>query len=87
MQIKYIIGSNFIYKKEDNTMKTKKFSKKLALNKKTIAYLNSVEMKAVEGEKDPCATGGFEIPTCHTAFLPTLCDTCLSNTPDPPICC
>ncbi len=30
-------------------MKTKKFSKKLSLNKKTIADLNSNEMKEVHG--------------------------------------
>jgi len=32
-------------------MKAKKFSKKLMLNKKTIAHLNSNEMKGVNGGK------------------------------------
>ena len=68
-------------------MKTKKFNKKLALNKETIAYLNNLEMKAVEGKEQLCATGGFEYKTCQTAFLPTLCDTCLSDWPEAPICC
>jgi hypothetical protein len=87
MQKRHIIGSNSIYKREVNTMKTKKLSKKLVLNKKTIAYLDIGEMIVLKGKGRICATGGFEIQTCITADLPTLCDTCLSNWPGSPICC
>jgi hypothetical protein len=68
-------------------MKTKKLRKKLGLNKKTIAYLNNVEMNAVVGKEIPCATGGFQYKSCQTAYLVTLCDTCLSDWPGSPICC
>jgi hypothetical protein len=73
---------------EDNTMKTKKFSKKLVLNKATIAYLNNGEMNAVEGKNHWCPTGDpYEKPTCITAELQTLCyETCYSIMPYP-ICC
>ena len=70
-------------------MKTKKFIKKLVLNKATIAYLNNGEMNAVEGKIFYCATGDpNEVPTCITVVLPTLCDnTCFSIMPPPNPCC
>jgi hypothetical protein len=62
-------------------VKTKRFDKKLVLNKKTIAHLGYVEMKAVEGKGQyPCVTIGAD--TC-ISFLgwtctgcPTYCETC-----------
>jgi hypothetical protein len=54
-------------------MKTKKFHKKLALNKKTIVHLSNGDLKGVDGGKLDCATG--EVPTCITYNTYT-CHTC-----------
>lgn len=59
-------------------MKTKKFMKRLALNKKTIANLNSNQMKSViggeSGDPPSCPTH----PNCGTSWDvcdPTICAT------------
>jgi hypothetical protein len=46
-------------------MKTKRFGKKLVLNKKTIAHLENVRMNAVKGGIQVCITIPV-IRTCHT---------------------
>ena len=57
-------------------MKPRKFEKKLALSKQTIADLKSVEMKEVQGGKTvfPSCNGcpDTQTPTCPTWFI-TLC--------------
>ena len=47
-------------------MKTKSFSKKLTLNKKTIANLRNDEMNGVHGGLRPCTRID---PTCERACL------------------
>lgn len=54
-------------------MKTKKFHKKLALNKRTIVHLGNEDLKKIGGGDWPCATG--EIPSCIT-FNGYTCRTC-----------
>jgi hypothetical protein len=57
------------------TMKTKKFQKKLALNKKTIANLADIKMAAIkagllyESEIDPTACGGGNETDDHSRCL------------------
>lgn len=47
-------------------MKTKKFNKTLALNKKTVAHLNNDNMNALNG-----GTGNWtEYNTCQTCLTP-----------------
>jgi natural product precursor len=46
-------------------MKTKIFSKKLTLSKKTIAHLNDKEMKDVNG--------GWELTDSNPSFYPPVC--------------
>jgi hypothetical protein len=58
-------------------MKQKKFPKKLSLNKKTVAHLNSEEMKA--------ANGGKVIISLITLAGPYTC-MCSYNT-EPMTCC
>lgn len=59
-------------------MKTKKFDKKLALNKKTIAHLDSVKLNAARG-----GIGGHLITTdqtcCGTCI--SICETCVTGYP------
>jgi len=43
-------------------MKTKRFDKKLVLNKKTIVHLDNGEMKALEAGINHCKT--ITTPTC-----------------------
>lgn len=54
-------------------MKTKKFSKRLMLNKKTVAHLDNNEMKVANGGQDPSAAG--MCPTYGKASCPTVCYT------------
>jgi hypothetical protein len=63
-------------------MKTKKFDKKLVLNKKTIAHLNKGEMNAVEGGYVNCITGGLDTCVPLTATCTSICETTSCN-----ICC
>lgn len=60
-------------------MKTKKFSKRLALNKKTIANLNKHEMRfAKGGVKSMFATSCASEDPCNTSWDycdETICDT------------
>ena len=82
-------------------MKVKKFSKKLTLNKKTIANLNPNELKVVRGGDDTlicppptkhsiCCT--IDVHTCDTCFTYcgtcayTECGTCPTGTA-PGVCC
>ena len=63
-------------------MKTKKLSKKLSLNRKTIANLNGDMMGNVYG-------GMYTIPaitcvTCDRSVCPTHCYTCVSRCQDQP---
>ena len=57
-------------------MKTKKFNKKLVLNKKTIVNLKNGQMKKVQGGKTypPCGSPCTEF--CDT-WIFTICDPCL----------
>ena len=67
-------------------MKPKKLSKKLVLNKSTIADLKGVEMKELKGGGlsflticgDSCKPGCSDIYPCDTVAtcVPTYCDTC-----------
>jgi natural product precursor len=50
-------------------MKTKKFNKKLALNKNTIANLRSQDMNSAKG-------GIFTDDTCDSCYPPTYCLGC-----------
>jgi hypothetical protein len=55
-----------LFENRRNKMKTKKFSNKLVLNKKTVANLKNGEMKEVQG--------GKSVPSCpcpYTDFCPT----------------
>ena len=70
-------------------MKNKKFSKKLTLKKESIANLNLIEMKGINGgdqlseEQTPCATEGVTIcPTCD----PTCPETCYTTYYSNPLC-
>jgi hypothetical protein len=68
-------------------MKTKKFSKKLSLNKKTIAHLNDAHMTEVKGGEDTGQTGCILCAVTHTCqTCPTKCigGTCGGSTC---ICC
>lgn len=58
-------------------MKTKKFDKKLSLNKTTVAHLGNVEMKDVKGGDltDTCKTGCPTI-TCPVGCPPQPTDIC-----------
>ena len=56
--------------KKGGFMKSKKFSKKLSLNKKTIAHLTDNEKQAIQGgyspipcQTDMCPTGKIRCPT------------------------
>lgn len=64
-------------------MKTKKFSKKLALNKKTIVHLDNEETKKVLGGTGLCTTKvTYRQGSCNTV--------CYTINPDDPsvfICC
>lgn len=67
-------------------MKTKRFDKKLVLNKKTIAHLHNGEMKAVAGGNPPgpiCKSA--PLLTCVSAFGWS-CPTC-PQTGDPCLIC
>lgn len=59
----------------------KKDSKKLFLNKKTIANLNGKLMEAIKGGNrdphDPTGGGGGDTVTCYTITCPTSCPTAL----------
>jgi len=57
-------------------MKTKRFDKKLVLNKKTIAHLGRGELNAVEGGIECLMTISY-CPTYRTC--PTDCKTCLQT--------
>jgi len=57
-------------------MKTKKFSKKLTLNKKTIADLNNGEMKVVRGGiNEPPRRVTETCQTCDNSIPPGTCCT------------
>jgi hypothetical protein len=60
-------------------MKTKKFAKKLTLNKKTIANLGNEQLNQVKGG---CASKPGET-SCQT-FTRIITCTCLLNCPDIP---
>jgi len=63
-------------------MKTKKFSKKLTLNKKTIADLNNGEMKNVHGGGDEQQPASYLLSGCMGCpTYPTVCDTCICTAP------
>ena len=67
-------------------MKTKKFNKKLGLNKKTIADLNEPDMQSLRGGTQSYDTCGFtriwECPTDFTCTHPVMCKcTCLCTMP------
>lgn len=70
-------------------MKTKKFEKKLVLNKKTIANLGNNELGNALGGGIPDPTGY----TCLVETCPTDCGTCYTcptecnGCSDPPILC
>ena len=53
-------------------MKTKKFSKRLALNKKTIANLANAEMNAVKGGYETEIAAYCESEICSVIY--TFCD-------------
>ena len=64
-------------------MKTKRFDKKLVLNKKTIAHLVNGEMKAVEGGvlitytcPDTCRTCPTDCKTCGAMTGYPICYAC-----------
>jgi natural product precursor len=69
-------------------MKTKKFEKKLSLNKKTIAHLNNGDMKSLQGGDVP---SGCTCPFCQVnenstviSLCPTVaptCQTCATEAP------
>jgi natural product precursor len=68
-------------------MKTKKFAKKLALNKRTIASLNNGEMnKVLGGTTDPHRTCGCPLDTANCT--PNTCDpgTVCASCPGQPYC-
>jgi hypothetical protein len=54
-------------------MKTKKFSKKLALKKRTIAHLNRNEMKNVYGADTTCKCPTWTF-TCGSDPVATCCN-------------
>jgi hypothetical protein len=64
-----------LFENRRNKMKTKKFSKKLVLNKKTVANLENGEMKKVQGGKTVVSC-----PCPRTEFCPTwifaICSPC-----------
>jgi hypothetical protein len=62
-------------------MKTRSFKKVFALNKRTVANLNTIDMNKVKGgaTKDPtetccCYTAG-SCGSCLTSIRPGMCDT------------
>jgi hypothetical protein len=62
-------------------MKTKKFEKKLSLNKKTIVHLNRLGMDAAKGGKnviiDPTFTATLTAPmTCCCSIISDLMTCC-----------
>ncbi len=61
-------------------MKTRKFIKKLHLNKKTVADLNNGEMKGAYGGKECSARPCFETESCtqetNCGTCPITCGTC-----------
>lgn len=60
-------------------MKTKKISKKLGLNKKTVAHLNSHQLAEIRGGDCTCCPtcpATCEGATCLTCAALTNCDTC-----------
>lgn len=59
-------------------MKPKKFTKRLALNKKTIADLNSGQLDKVIGGFSPIPCPGSE-ETCLLTCRTCTCDTCPSD--------
>ena len=72
-------------------MKPKKLSKKLGLNKKTIADLNNGEMKNAYGREQDIYRTTYAFPdcvTCPTCQTCQTCETCQScNFTDPPVAC
>jgi hypothetical protein len=56
-------------------MKTKKFHKKMVLNKKTIVHLGNGELKVVDGGNEYCKTG--MLPTCITFYIPATGEPCV----------
>ena len=62
-------------------MKTKKFEKKLALNKKTVANLNNVQLSNVKGGGVIPSDPGFAcLPTFETCgTCAATCDTCFTE--------
>ena len=58
-------------------MKTKKFSRKLALNKKTIINLSNVQLGKARG-----GVSGFETGCCHTLLTECTCTLYTCNTCD-----
>jgi hypothetical protein len=61
-------------------MKSKEFSKKLKLSKKTIAHLDNGEMKIVQGgvgtEQGPKCHSFVKTECCHPTALYTNCPQC-----------
>jgi hypothetical protein len=76
-------------------MKTRKFSKKLTLNKRTIAKLNSDGMEAIIGgtaTMDPTCGGSRANPeVCISMKRPTRCEDCPATyqcpSINPTVCC
>lgn len=60
----YTANSDQISNKKEGYMKTKKIGRKLALNKKTIAGLNTEKLSKVIGAKDITKSGPGE-PCCQ----------------------
>lgn len=64
-------------------MKTKKFDKKLSLNKETISHLNGGQMKYVHaGIKDKIDDAREETYSCYSCFcvsFDTQCNSACSN--------
>lgn len=70
-------------------MKSKNFNKKLILNKKTIATLNRIEMKDVNGGFDPILTVNCSVDCtaiCSMIMCNTLGHICLLLTAFPYNC-
>jgi hypothetical protein len=69
-------------------MKTKKFGKKLVLNKKTVAHLDIGKLRAAKGGYIPlntietcsCETCG-DLETCGGKSCLTFCITCVTGNP------
>ena len=61
-------------------MKTKKFGKKLVLNKKTVAHLGSGELNAAKGG-DPATVIGQSCNWCYATNPTCTCKTCFTICP------